>query len=61
MFMSEFNDTESGEKRSLEWKAFLFITVVLFPVLSVVLVGGYGFIIWMLQVFFLGPPGMHGM
>ncbi|NAW82497.1 trimethylamine N-oxide reductase system protein TorE, partial [Vibrio sp. V43_P6S15P86] len=21
----------------------------------------YGFIVWMLQVFFFGPPGAHGM
>jgi nitrate reductase NapE len=48
-----------GETRSREWKAFLFITVLLFPILSVMFVGGYGFIIWMLQVFLLGPPG-HG-
>lgn len=43
--------TKRGERR-----VFLFITVVLFPVLSVILVGGYGLIIWLLQVFF-GPPG----
>lgn len=58
--MSNVKKIESGEKRSLEWKSFLFITVILFPVLSVVLVGGYGFIVWMLQVFFMGPPGTHG-
>ncbi len=41
-----------------EWAVFLFIVVALFPILSVVLVGGYGFLIWMLQLLF-GPPG-HG-
>ncbi len=59
--MSDVNKIEGGEKRSLEWKSFLFITVVLFPVLSVAFVGGYGFLVWMLQIFFLGPPGTHGM
>ncbi|HGP4927490.1 TPA: trimethylamine N-oxide reductase system protein TorE, partial [Vibrio cholerae O1] len=54
------NKVESGEKRSLEWKSFLFITVVLFPILSVAFVGGYGFIVWMLQMFVFGPPGLHG-
>ncbi|GAM70845.1 periplasmic nitrate reductase component napE [Vibrio sp. JCM 19236] len=44
----------------MEWKSFFFIAVVMFPVLSVILVGGYGFIVWMLQVFVLGPPGAHG-
>ena len=44
-------------KRS-ERRVFLFITVFLFPALSVILVGGYGFIIWLMQLFF-GPPGTH--
>ncbi|TOH63321.1 trimethylamine N-oxide reductase system protein TorE, partial [Vibrio parahaemolyticus] len=57
----DVNKIESGEKRSLEWKSFLFIAVVLFPILSVAFVGGYGFIVWALQVFFFGPPGAHGM
>ncbi|MGL6259113.1 trimethylamine N-oxide reductase system protein TorE [Vibrio sp. WXL103] len=58
--MNEVNKAEADEQRSLEWKAFLVISVLLFPVLSVVLVGGYGFIVWMLQVFVFGPPGTHG-
>ncbi|ANU35958.1 Protein NapE [Vibrio scophthalmi] len=59
--MSDVNKIEKGEKLSLEWKSFLFITVILFPILSVAFVGGYGFIVWALQVFFFGPPGVHGM
>ena len=59
--MSDVKKIESGEKRSLEWKSFFFIAVVLFPILSVAFVGGYGFIVWALQVFFFGPPGVHGM
>jgi nitrate reductase NapE len=43
--------TKRGERR-----VFLFITVFLFPALSIVLVGGYGLFIWLLQMFF-GPPG----
>ncbi|MEZ8825009.1 trimethylamine N-oxide reductase system protein TorE [Vibrio amylolyticus] len=58
--MSDVNNVQSVEKRSMEWKSFLFITVILFPILSVAFVGGYGFIVWMLQVFFMGPPGAHG-
>ncbi|MFA0502228.1 trimethylamine N-oxide reductase system protein TorE, partial [Vibrio sp. 10N.222.46.A1] len=30
--MSDVNKIETGEKRSLEWKSFLFIAVVLFPI-----------------------------
>jgi nitrate reductase NapE len=43
--------TKRGERR-----VFLFITVFLFPALSIVLVGGYGLAIWLLQLLF-GPPG----
>ena len=43
--------TKRGERR-----VFLFIAVFLFPALSVILVGGYGFLIWILQTIF-GPPG----
>ncbi len=35
--------------------AFILLAVVLAPALSVAIVGGYGFIIWMLQII-LGPP-----
>jgi nitrate reductase NapE len=41
-----------------EWRTFLFIIIAMFPILSVAVVGGYGFIIWMSQIL-LGPPG-HG-
>lgn|GEM_PF-775660 len=58
--MSNVNNIGTEEVRSLEWKSFLLITVVLFPILSVGFVSGYGFIVWALQVFFLGPPGAHG-
>ncbi|PKF48972.1 periplasmic nitrate reductase, NapE protein [Enterovibrio nigricans] len=47
------------EKGTFEWRAFFFIAVFLFPILSVVLIGGYGFIVWISQVFIFGPPG-HG-
>jgi len=43
--------TKRGERR-----VFIFIAVFLFPILSVVLVGGYGFLVWILQMIF-GPPG----
>lgn len=39
-----------------EWRSFLFFTVVMAPVLAVLLVGGYGFLVWMYQLF-AGPPG----
>ncbi|MGB3610077.1 MAG: trimethylamine N-oxide reductase system protein TorE [Cellvibrio sp.] len=45
-----------NEQRRKEWRLFIFIIVFLFPILSVAIVGGYGFIIWMYQLF-VGPPG----
>ena len=42
-----------GKSREL-W-AFILLTVVLAPVVSVVVVGGYGFIVWMYQLL-VGPP-----
>jgi nitrate reductase NapE len=38
-----------------ERRSFLFLTVVMVPVLTVVIVGGYGFMVWMYQLF-AGPP-----
>lgn len=51
--------SKSADKlvRKYELRVFLFLTVVLFPVLSISLMGGYGFIIWMTQILF-GPPGV---
>jgi Periplasmic nitrate reductase system, NapE component len=51
----EAPDPETPAKRH-ETLAFLFLSVVLFPLLSVVLVGGFGFVIWMQHLIF-GPPG----
>ena len=34
---------------------FLLLAVFVWPAISVILVGGFGFIVWMKQLFF-GPP-----
>ena len=45
-------NNETGNKSKLkELKALGFIIVVLFPVLSVFAIGGYGLIIWLIQAF----------
>ncbi|MBM7072869.1 periplasmic nitrate reductase, NapE protein [Shewanella sp. 202IG2-18] len=49
------SDTSSDEKKS-ELKIFIFLTVFLAPLLSVLIVGGYGFLVWMSQIL-IGPPG----
>lgn len=38
-----------------EMKVFLFLSILLAPILSFILVGGYGFTVWMSQILF-GPP-----
>lgn len=51
------SSTANDPGRRRELGAFLFITVVLFPLLSVLLVSGFGFAVWIWQMFF-GPPGV---
>ncbi|MEP3280312.1 MAG: periplasmic nitrate reductase, NapE protein [Stappiaceae bacterium] len=41
--------------RADELRSFLFLTVVLAPVVAVATVGGYGFLVWMTQIL-TGPP-----
>lgn len=48
--------TPEQSKKRREWHVFIFIVVFLFPILSVMIVGGYGFAVWMSQLI-LGPPG----
>lgn len=48
--------TDGAPSKKAELHTFLFLTVVLAPVVAVVCVGGYGFIVWMSQLV-LGPPG----
>lgn len=45
----------SPSTRQEELRSFLFFTVVMAPALSVMLVGGYGFAVWMYQIV-VGPP-----
>lgn len=42
-------------KRGQELRAFLVLTVVMAPVLAVLVVSGYGFAVWVYQMF-AGPP-----
>ena len=42
--------------RGKEVGAFLLLTAVVAPALTIAIVGGYGFVIWMIQII-AGPPG----
>lgn len=43
-------------ERRREWRAFLFLTIFLAPILAVGLVASWGFIVWIFQMI-AGPPG----
>ena len=45
-----------NDNKKRELKVFLFVTVVLAPILATVIVGGYGFLVWIYQLI-AGPPG----
>ena len=36
--------------------AFLLLTLVVFPLMAILFVAGYGFLVWMWQLLFSGPP-----
>ena len=51
-------DATAPSKRA-EIFAFLVLAVLIWPVVAVGVVGGYGFLVWMYQIVF-GPPGPPG-
>ena len=48
------NADPSAKRREITM--FLLLAVVIWPILSIAIVGGYGFLVWMSQLI-LGPPG----
>ena len=42
-------------RRSRETRVFIFLTVVLAPMIAVAIVGSYGLMIWLYQML-MGPP-----
>jgi nitrate reductase NapE len=49
-------DQKESFTKTQELRSFLFLSVVMAPVLAVVFVSGYGFVVWMYQLV-VGPPG----
>ena len=43
-------------RRTEELRSFLFLSIVMAPVLAGVIIAGYGFMVWMVQLV-AGPPG----
>lgn len=55
-------ETTSGTRpptQREELVSFLLLAIVIWPVIAVAVVGGYGFLVWMFQLIF-GPPGPPG-
>lgn len=48
--------SSAGTRRRRELLSFVFLAVVLAPIISVAFVGSYGLVIWIYQMF-NGPPG----
>ena len=53
--MERLPETTPAVSRSRETRVFLFLTVVLAPMIAVAVVGSYGLMIWLYQMF-MGPP-----
>ena len=43
--------------RKEELRSFLFLTIVMAPALTAVIIAGYGFLVWMLLLIFVPPSG----
>ena len=49
--------TPDEKQRKLEERrTWIFLTVFMAPILAVLIVSGWGFVVWMWQVFVAGPP-----
>lgn len=48
-------DYTEEQQKSHERNTFIFLAVFLAPILSVIIVGGFGFMIWISQIL-MGPP-----
>ena len=51
-------DLPQAETKRREFIVFLFLAAILFPVLAVGVVAGWGFIVWMWQLI-TGPPPVY--
>ena len=47
---------EERQRKKEEWRTWLFFTVFVAPILAVVVVSGWGFLVWMYQLLVAGPP-----
>jgi nitrate reductase NapE len=52
----EHSEGTAVASKKQERTAFLLLTAVIFPLMAVLIVAGYGFLVWMWQLVFAGPP-----
>jgi periplasmic nitrate reductase NapE len=45
-----------SQRKAEEWRTWLFFTVFMAPILAVLVVSGWGFVVWMYQLLIAGPP-----
>ena len=50
------SDTHGASTKTEETRSLIFLAVVMAPMVSVMIVGGFGFLVWMYQLL-AGPPG----
>jgi len=43
-------------RKTEEFRTWLFFTVFMAPILAVLIVSGWGFVVWMYQLLVAGPP-----
>ncbi|MEH6570610.1 MAG: periplasmic nitrate reductase, NapE protein, partial [Halioglobus sp.] len=56
IYIKEGERMDNPPTEALERRAFILLVVFLAPILAFMVVGGYGFAVWMSQLV-LGPPG----
>ena len=55
------NDVDRAREKGVqstkaqEVRSFVFLTAIMTPILAVIVVGGYGFVVWIYQIL-AGPP-----
>jgi periplasmic nitrate reductase NapE len=54
--VDDTNNNDAPPSRRAEFIVFAIIAALIWPIVAVGVVGGYGFLIWMSQLI-LGPPG----
>jgi periplasmic nitrate reductase NapE len=47
---------DQRQRKREEWRTWLFFTVFMAPIAAVLIVSGWGFVVWMWQLFVAGPP-----